>query len=118
MFTAGQHSPTPIPPLRFRQGLQAPGEEAGLGIFKAQAALGKEREPRLPPGPTAPQVTLVWAVGERAPCGAASPPAQPRGPSAATLPPPEGESEIQLGKRRKWKQREGKSFPVKRKEGG
>lgn len=33
---------------------------------------------------------------------------------------PEGKSDtqIQLGKRRKWEQREGKSFPVKRKEGG
>ena len=118
MFAAGQHPP-PISPLRFQQGLQAPGEGAEPGIFKALSVrLGQQREPRPPSGPSAPRVTLERDVCEKAPRGAASQPAQARGPSAPTLPPPEGESEIQSGKRRKWKQREGKSFPVKRKEGG
>lgn len=65
-----------------------------------------------------PHVTLEWSTCEKAPRGAASQSAASRGPSTPILPPPEGDSEIQLGKQRKWEQREGKSFPVKRKEGG
>ena len=112
--------PQPIPSLLSEQGLQAPGERAELGIFKALSVRPEqEREPRLPSGPNAPQVTLEQGCVRKLPAGRSpSQPSPARGSSAATLPLPKDQSEIQLGKQRKWKQREGKSFPVKRKEGG
>lgn len=98
------------------------GKGPSRGLFKVWSAGSvrpwEEREAQLPSGSTAPGATLEWGTCEKAPCGAASLPAFPRGPSTLTLPPPESESEIQLGEQRKWEQRVGKSFPVKRKEGG
>ena len=84
MFTAGQHSPPPPPhhhprpgpSQRFHQGLQAPGEGAELGIFKALSVRPEqEREPRLPSGPNAPQVTLERGCMRKLPAG--QPPSQP-----------------------------------------
>ena len=85
MFTAGQHSPAhphppnqprPIPSQHFQQGLQAPGEGAELGIFKALSVRPEqEREPRLPSGPSAPQVTLERGCLRKLPAG--QPPSQP-----------------------------------------
>lgn len=118
MFTAGH----PLNFLRFLLGLQAPGEGAQLGTCKAwsvrSARPQREREAASLwshcPLPRQPGVgfmckSSLWAAFQAA---------VPGGPSTPILPPPEGESEIQSGKQRKWEQREGKSFPVKRKEGG
>lgn len=118
MLTAGAPPPPPrSPALWCLQGPEAPGKEPSWGFSKprqsGQVRAGKGALAAL--WSYCPQVTLERGMCEKAPCGAASQPAAPRGPP--TLPPPEGESEIQSGDGRKWEQREGKSFPVKRKEG-
>lgn len=118
------HSWAPPPQTLYSscRDFRAQGKGPSWGLFKGWSVGSvrpwEEREAQLPSGSTAPGATLEWGTCEKAPCGAASQPAVPRGPSTPILPPPESESEIQLGKQRKWEQREGKSFPVKRKEGG
>lgn len=116
-------APPPTPPghpsLRFLQGLQVPGEGAPLGTFKAcQLDSGLQREGASGPrsGPTAPRSPRSGVCVRKLPLWLLA--SRTQGTLPPILPPAEGGSEIQLGKRRKWEQRERKSFPVKRKEGG
>lgn len=115
-------APPPQTPYSSCRDFRPQGKGPSWGLFKGWSVGSvrprQEREAQLPSGSIDPGATSEWGICEKAPCGAASQPFVPRGSVTPILPPPESESEIQLGKRRKWEQREGKSFPVKRKEGG
>lgn len=110
MFTAGQ----PYPPLSVtssRGDLGRAVDGAALGIFRALSGPVR-RACWLFPLVSLPQ-SSPWRGGRRS-MTTSQPTLHPH-PSS-----PEGKSDtqIQSGKRRKWEQREGKSFPVKRKEEG
>lgn len=112
----------PHPSLQFLQGLQAPGDPQGKprrppasGDFQRQSV--RPRAAAQPPsGPTAPRSPQSGVCGRKLPERLLA--SRTQETLCPILPPAEGESEIQLGKQRKWEQRERKSFPVKRKEGG